>query len=296
VKPDLSVPHELESVSIFYGYDRDPRARFWRSAEVKRDGDTFTAACPVIELGEPLFVFANVTYETGEKIPMPARYNGNSLLTVTSQPRAAFPHQLKEAGVKPSGERQRLVEDFAHGWRDWSLVGVGHRAHWNYQTHKVCDPAFFGPRGASLALEIETSDPGDTLAVVLETDQWRGYTGRQTRRYVALVELPEAGKHSLTLPIEKFITADGEVLENYDFVTSLILTPGQKELPKKVSQEWKSKVPTFSNLRWEGGEFAERPRPYLKTGASEIDADAAFREQFDSAVDESVEREGEDRK
>ena len=159
-----------------------------------------------------------------------------------------------------------------------------------------CDPAFFGPRGAALALEIETSDPGDILAVILETDQWRGYTGRKTRRYVALVELPEAGKHSLNLPIEKFITADGEVLENYDFVTSLILTPGQKERPASFTQEWQGKVPTFQNIRWVGGEFAERPRPYLKTGASEIDADSAFREQFDSAVDESVNREAEDRK
>jgi dienelactone hydrolase len=296
VKPDLSVPHQLDSVSIFYGYDRDPRARFWRSAEVERAADTFSAACPVMDLGEPLFVFANVSYETGEKIPMPAGYSENSLLTVTSQPRAAFPHQVEEAGVKASGERQRLIEDFTHGWRDWSLVGVGHRAHWNYETHKVNDPAFVGPRGASLALEVETSAPGDTLAVILETDQWRGYTGRKTRRYVALVELTKAGQQSLELPIEKFITDDGEALESYDFLTSLILTPGQKERPKLFSQEWQGGVPTFRNIRWVGGEFAERPRPYLKSGASEIDADAAFGEQFDRSVDESVEREQQDRK
>ncbi|HRX56690.1 MAG TPA: hypothetical protein P5016_19410, partial [Verrucomicrobiales bacterium] len=209
--------------------------------------------------------------------------------------RQAFPQQLAEAGVKPTGERQRLIEDFARGWRDWSLVGADNKEHWNYQTFKVNDPAFFGPRGASLALEIETTAPDNTLAVVLETDGWRSYTGRKTRRYVAMVPLSGTGHHSITLPIEKFVTAEGETLENYDLVTSLTLTPGQKEAPEKVPLVWQGAIPTFQNIRWEGGEFAPRPRPYLKQGASEIDADAAFRQQFDNAVDESVKREGQDR-
>ncbi|MFT5471216.1 MAG: dienelactone hydrolase [Verrucomicrobiales bacterium] len=296
VTPDLSGPHKLQNVSIFYGYDRDPRARFWRSAEVVRDGDQFTGACPVAELNEPLFVFANITYETGAPLEMPPGYKDTPLLTLTSETRQAYPQQLAEAGVKPSVERRRLIEDFAHGWRDWSLVGVGHTVHWNYETHKVCDPGFFGPRGASLALEIESTAPNNTLAVVLQTDQWRGYTGRKNRRYTAFVPLPEAGAHELNLSIDQFLTPEGDVLESYDFVTSLILTPGEKERPDKVKEAWQGKIPTFGNIRWEGGEFAERPRPYLKSGASEIDADAAFREQFEKGVSESVEREAVDRR
>lgn len=292
VWPDLSGPHQLESVAVFYGYDRDPRVRFWRSAEVVRDGDSFTAACPVMDLGEPLFAFSNVTYDTGTRLKMPRGYADTPLLTITSQCRQAFPHQLVEAGVKPSGERQRVIEDFSHGWRDWSLVGIGHTVHWNYETHKVNDPAFVGPRGASLALEIETTAPKNTLAVIMDVDRWRGYTGRKPRRFAAIVELPEAGLHSLELPADKFVTPEGEVLENYDFVTSLILTPGQKERPDKVTEVWQGKIPVFKEISWEGGKFAPRPRPYLKQGASEIDADAAFREQFKNAVDESVRREG----
>ncbi len=295
VRPDLSGPHKLKSVSVFYGYDRDPRARFWRSADVAHEGNSFVASCPVVELGEPLFAFANVTYETGTLLKMPPGYADTSLLTVTSECRQAFPQQLKEAGVKAASERQRLIEDFQHGWRDWSLVGVAHREHWNYETHKVCDPALFGPRGASLALDVETSGSNETLAVILETDKWRSYTGRMPRRFVALVELPEAGSHSLKLSVDQFKTPEGEVLENYDFVTSLILTPGQKEWPEKVTKAWLSEVPTFRNIRWEGGEFASRPRPYLAQGASEIDADTAFREQFQKDVEESVRREARDR-
>jgi hypothetical protein len=141
----------------------------------------------------------------------------------------------------------------------------------------VNDPAFVGPRGASLALEIETTAANNTLAVVMDVDRWRGYTRRQPRRFTALVELPEAGQHSLKLPADRFVTPEGEILKNYDFVTSLILTPGQKERPDKVPEVWQGKVPKFSNIRWIGGEFATRPRPYLEQGTAEIDADAAFR-------------------
>ncbi len=295
VKPDIAGIHRLKSVEVFYGYDRDPRARFWRLASAERDGGVFVAECPVVEPGEPLLAFANVTYETGSLLKMPRGYADTSLLTVTSECRKAFPHQMKAAGVKARTERHRLIEDFSNGWRDWSLVGVNHREHWNYETHKVHDPAFVGPRGAALALEVETSDADETLAVILETDKWRGYTGRKPRRFVALVELKAAGSHSLNLPIDMFVTAEGEVLDSYDFVTSLILTPGQKEWPNKVTKPWQATQPTFGNIRWEGGEFAPRPRPYLRHGASEVDADEAFLQQFKRDVEESVRREARDR-
>jgi dienelactone hydrolase len=288
VRPDVSSPHKLKSVEILYGYDRDPRARFWRSASVKRDGNIFTADCPVMDLSEPLFVFANVTYDTGSLLKMPPGYSDTSLLTVTSQCRKAFPHQLAAAGVKRKGERQRLIEDFEAGWRDWSLVGVGHSIHWNYETHKVNDPAFVGPRGASLAVEVTTAAANNTLAVVLDVDRWRGYTGRKPRRFIALIKLPKTGSHSLTISTDQFVTSSGEVLQNYDYVTSLILTPGQKERPDKVPQLWQGKTAVFNNIHWVGGEYMKRPRPYLKQGASEIDADAAFQKEFEDAVKESV--------
>ena len=296
VWPDRSGPHKLKSVRIYYGFDRDPRARFWRSADVVPEGDTFSAACPVMDLDEPLFVFANVTYITDKPLELPRGYNATNELTVTSECRKAFPYQLRESGIKPTAQRQRLIEDFAHGWRDWSLVSANNKHHWNFETHKINDPAFVGPRGGSLHLEVTTTEPDNTLAVVIDVDRWRGYTGRKPRRYVALVKLTESGRHSISLPANRFLTAEGEFLEKYDFATSLILTPGQKERPDEVAKPWQGEIPIFADIRWTGGEFAERPRPYLKHGVSEIDADAAFRRQFDADVSESVERESQDRK
>ena len=244
-----------------------------------------------MELGEPLFVFANVTYDVGKPIQMPAGYRENSLLTVTSQCRAAFPHQLKEASVNPTVKRERLIDDFARGLQDWSVVAGENRHHWNYETHKINDPAFVGPKDATLAFDITTTEPDATLAVIIDTDRWRGYTGRPPTEYVALVELEKAGTHSIKLSQDQFVSDKGVPLPSYQFATSLILTPGNKARPDSVKDQWQGEIPSFANLRWEGGEFTPRERPYLKLDGSEVDADALYRNEFNRAVDESVERE-----
>lgn len=294
VSPDTMVPHKLESVEIYYGFARDPRTRFWRSADVRRDGEQYVANCPVMDLNEPLFAFANLTYETGETIDMPRGYRPTSRLTVTSEYRQAAPHQLQAAGVKPTGERQRLIDDFARGWQDWFLVAADNRHHWNFKTHKVNDPAFFGPRNASLAFEIETTEPGNTLAVVLETDQWRGYTGRKPAEFTVLIPLTNSGRQQIEIPLTDFRTADGQPLDSYDYVTGLVLTPGDKHRPDNIKTPWQGDIPVFRNLRWVGGDFAPRPKPYLGARTSGIDADAAFREQFEREVKTSVVREQQD--
>ena len=197
--------------------------------------------------------------------------------------------------MKATVKRQRLIDDFAHGWRDWARVSENNREHWNFETHKINDPAFVGPKDAKLAFEITTTEPGETLGVVIDTDRWRGYTGRKPTQYVALVKLETAGTQPLVLAMNQFKSENGEALDSYDFATSLILTPAQKLRPKTVKKPWKGQVPKFANLRWEGGEFIPRPRPYLKSDSAAAHADAVFRDEFDRAVDESVEREEQDR-
>jgi len=114
-----------------------------------------------------------------------------------------------------------------------------------------------------LVFDIETTVAGNTLAVVMETDKWRGYTRRKTEHYTALVTLPKVGKQNVRLATSSFVSPDGKPLVNYDRVSGLILTPGDKERPEAVKTHWQGKVPTFDNLRWEGGTFASRPKPYL---------------------------------
>ena len=61
ITPDDS--REIEDIKIYYGYDRDPRNRFWASADARVAGNIWIASCPVYDLEEPLFVLANVYYK-----------------------------------------------------------------------------------------------------------------------------------------------------------------------------------------------------------------------------------------
>ena len=189
-----------------------------------------------------------------------------------------------------------MIDDFSRGWDDWSRVSPDNPHHFSFKTHKLNDPAFFGPRGADLVFEIETTGPGNTLAVVMETDQWRGYTGRKTKRYVALVELEKAGSRTVRIAPGSFVSNDGLPLANYNYVTGLVITPGNKELPDKVEGQWQGKVPFLDNLRWVGGRFAPRPRPYLGQRQQGLDPDRGFKEAFEKAVKKSTELEALDRK
>jgi|TARA_B110000263_G_C15031901_1_gene384413 hypothetical protein len=114
VEPDQSAKHEFKNVSVFYGYDRDPPVRFWRSAEVNREGNIYIADCPVMVRGEPLFVFANVTYDTKDPIKMPADYDVNSLLTVTSEYRLIHTSLFQCIFLCGSSSLQRVVETTHH--------------------------------------------------------------------------------------------------------------------------------------------------------------------------------------
>ena len=59
VTPDVNVM-PVSRVVIYYSVDADPRARFWRSAEVVKKGADYTAALPLHAVELPLFAFANV--------------------------------------------------------------------------------------------------------------------------------------------------------------------------------------------------------------------------------------------
>ena len=284
-------PYPIKEVSVFYGYDRDPRIRYLHSATVEKNGSTYLASCPIATLDEPLFVFANVTYDTGKVLPPRPGLEPTTLVTVTSDMRAAYPHQLSEARVKTTVERTTLLDDFAQGWQNWSQVAANNSHHWTFTSYAVNDPSRFGPRNGKLAFEITTDAANNQLAVILEADKWRGYSGRKNTRYLALVSLAEAGNHEISLGLADFQNEDGKVLDHYDFLTNIELMPGKKAAPNKVADQWNGSVPTFANLRWEGGTLEPRITPYLRDPSQQLDADAAFEKAFQEGIDKSVELE-----
>lgn len=289
VEVDESSGLPIDNVEVFYGFTRDPRVRFWRSAvPVKEAGkQIYAARCPLFDASEPVFAFANITYQMPMTLPGRAGTRPTDKLTVTSEYQAVYPDALEKAGVTATPCRLRLIDDFAHGWRDWYRLSADNPHHWFYSTRKLIDPTWMGPQEARLSVEVVTSEADNQIAVGLETNTWQGYTGRQKDTFLAVVNLPAAGKNAVVLSPSDFKNAKGQAINNWDEITELFFTPVNKAKPD-IKNQWIGNPPTLANLRWEGGEIDKR-RPYphesMKGAARTV---AAFNDEFQKAIDDSV--------
>lgn len=257
----------IEKVEIYYGYARDPRIRFWRSAEVKREGPVYKADCPVFDVNEPLFAFANIIYELDRTMPARPGHPPLDLLTVSSEYQSVYPDALQTAGIRATEKPQRLIDDFSHGMRDWYLLSQDNPGHWYYGTRKLLDPSFMGPKGGKLALNIRTSAENNTLAIGIDVNRWQGYTGRKLDNYVAFVELSAKGIHSIQLSAGDFKNEKGQALKDWDEITELYLTPSNRvKGPLATSLDWHGDPPELKNLRWVEGILSRRPYPHEPRG------------------------------
>lgn len=265
VRPDASTPHKVVKVDIYYGYDRDPRVRYWADAGARKKHDAWEGKCPVLDPGEPLLAFANVTYEIDRDVPLPRGYSRKTRrLCISSTYCMAYPDDLAKAGVKATGRPSRQIDDFARGWHDWYRLSAGNRHHWLFATRKCVDPRWTAPKGAKLAFDIKTTQAGAVLGVVIHTNEWRGYTGAKRDTFVALVPLSKAGWNAVTLAAGDFKNAGDEPLADWNGQTQLVFQPANRARPKdKALGLWKGAVGELRNLRWQGGVYVPRPKPYL---------------------------------
>lgn len=289
VNVDRSTGLEIEAVEIYYGYARDPRIRFWRSANVRAKGDSeYVAECPVFDVAEPLFAFANITYELPVKLPARPGAAATDQLTVTSEYQSAYPDALRAAGVKGSVERQRVIDDFSRDWQDWYRLSANNSHHWFYATRKVVDPAWMGPVNGQLAVDVVTSGADNQIAVGLEVNNWQGYTGRKRGTYHATIGLGKAGTHSLSLRVSDFKNQSGRPLVDWDEVNELTFTPANRiKGNPKVKSNWNGDPPELKNLRWLGGEMTRRPHPHQKRGTA-VATPRSNKDEFQRAIDDSV--------
>ncbi|MEM7392859.1 MAG: hypothetical protein AAF492_10985, partial [Verrucomicrobiota bacterium] len=275
VFPDQRAKQKVKDVNIYYGYDRDPRVRFWRSAEVRKRGAGYEAPCPVFDLEEPLFAFANVTYALKKGVAIPYRNEPVEELTLSSDIQIAYPGRLKDNRVEATDEWERLIDDFKHGDRDWYWLEKENRHHWQLNTRKLCDPKWTGPKDAQLSFAIRSTRPTQ-LGVVLRANQWRNYNRRPRKTYVALITLSGRGWERVPLSPGNFMSYTGEapVLRDWADVTELTFQPAKRAVERirkenrgaKITasyEEWQGELPQFKDVQWVGGSYTKRKKPYL---------------------------------
>ncbi len=250
VSPDLkSLP--VERVDIYYSVDPDPRARFWRSAAVKKEGDAWEARLPDAGTGQPLYAFANVyhTLPASESLPHLSEIRAVCLSSLLRQATAA---ELEAAGVRTSDSRSLLIDDFSRGWQDWYRLNAENRDHWQNWTRKVTDPFWRGPDGASLSLTLTVTETNRLSIVVIE-NEWRSYRGTRAAYLCERQIQGDSEPQTLTLSPADFVSADGTPLSNWSQIDQLGLCARYEERERGQRPQganWKGDLPTFHRVEW----------------------------------------------
>ena len=249
VTPDSS--HPIDRVHILYSVDPDPQARFWRTAEAAKSGDTWSADLPILSVDQPLFAVANVHYRLQRPEPVPFA-RPTSTFAITGVLHTAAPQDLRGGGAEATDRVSLEIDDFSRGFQDWYLLSANNPHHWQFWTRKITDPKWRGPAGARLTFEVKTSE-ANRLVVVINENFFRGYRGRQ-RDVVAVMDLEGGDRwQPVTLPASTFKTLDGKAaLASWDKADQLGFRAYFDSRDGRLvgSKSWAGSRPRFRNLRW----------------------------------------------
>ena len=262
VMPDAALP--VRRVDVFYSADPHALTRFWRDAGAVKTDAGWTAACPVLDTAQPLFVHANVVYE----MPAPQRDIPECIGTarheefiLSSRVLSAAPAALQAAGVKATDAPSRLIDDGARGWHDWYLLNWGHPPLWTAATRKFKDPKWRGPDGATLEFDIRC--PVDnTLVLTFTCNSWGAIQpGRPAVDYAVAVELAAATDfQTVSVRLADLVATDPKIsapLTDWRSVTEFSISPSGSvvrggQVVKINGRPW-PEPRALRNLRWTGG-------------------------------------------
>ncbi len=178
VKP-VEHPWPVSRCEIYYSVDDDPRGRFWRSADHVRDGNDFVAPLPIHTIDLPMFAFANVYYTLPEPVDMKRAGGMDQLVRevcLSTLLHSVKSSELRQQGVRADLKPTAVIDDFAHGFRDWYQLNANNHTHREVWTRKLTDPLYRGGDSAKLRLTL-TVPKTNRLHFVLIENEYRSYRG-----------------------------------------------------------------------------------------------------------------------
>ncbi|MEP2776636.1 MAG: dienelactone hydrolase family protein [Luteolibacter sp.] len=252
VKPDAS--KQILAVEIYYTQqgqvdgEKDDRAnttsRYWHFVKPTKYGDSWIGELPLHFAEKPLWVYANVLYALENPVSgagyyyrdyTTERFNLSSLMSMVS---AA---ELAVAEVKPTLEESLVIESFGEDWEKGWFSYFPEK--WPITTHKVYDPRWKAPTGATLSMEILSQQP-NKMAIGLDG-------------YFAEIEL-EGGAdwQRIALMPADFENEKGEKLQAWEGIHELqladekVLRGKSSDLKKSFGGKWQGAAPQFRDLKW----------------------------------------------
>ena len=263
VTPHAAWP--VKRVEVYYAIDAHVLSRFWRGADAVNAGGQWWAACPVMDLEQPVFAFANVVYDTPAQYRSVAQAPGqdnSDTFALSSRELTVTPAQLLAAGVKATDAPERMIDDGSRGWRDWYRLNWGHAPLWAAYTRKLRDPKWRGPDGARLLFEIRSATD-NTLVVSFNCNAWGAFQpGKPALDFAAVTEVKGSGDwQTVSVRLDELAATDPAVtapLANWRTVTEFSLGPSGEVVREgrkaKISGKPWQGPREIRNLRWEGGE------------------------------------------
>ncbi len=253
VRPD-SKTLPVARVEIYYSIDPDPRARFWRSAEVNHEAEGYIAHLLLHTLDLPLFAFANVYYTLPKPESLsqiPGYSKPVTELCMSSLLHSHSAAEVKHAAPQLTAKPSKLIEDFTCGLRDWYQLNAGNLTHQQLWTRKVTDPLWRGPEGTKLVLTLKMPQT-NRIHIILEENEWRSYRGKR-RTFVCSREiLGSDAPQILTLDLKDFTSPEGP-LKSWTELDQLGLCAHFVAKGSTASDAplWKGAAPDFLRLEWE---------------------------------------------
>ena len=250
VSPDM--PTTVKQVHILYSIDPHPLARFWRTAQAKRQADDrWVASLPILSTDQPLFAFANVHYQLPKPIAVQFA-QPTTTFALSSQLQTVAPKELQDNKIRATDKLSNLIDDFSRGFQDWYLLSADNPHHWQYWTRKLTDPKWQGQVGQQLTFDVKT-EKANQLVVIINENFFRSYRGRQ-RELVTVVELSGGDQwQKISLPAGQFqVPARGEKLADWSHADLLGFRAYYGDRQGKVlgSTRWAGPQPQLRNLRW----------------------------------------------
>lgn len=189
-------------------------------------------------------------YDVETDISLPKEQGGEKIaqLSLTSDYVAAYPEELKSAGVKATENWSRMIYDGSPGMIEWA-VNRG-----SIMTRKLVDPRWYGPKDGNLFAKVKTTKPNRRLKFRIESSQKRSQVVPRDQRlpaetYHAVATLKAPGMHEIELTSDMFKTEEGKALEDW---TTAIETLTLYVDDTIILQE----------LSWKGGTEIQRPKPF----------------------------------
>lgn len=262
VMPDES--QSVQQVDVFYSIDPHALTRFWRDAKTVQVGKRWEADCPVMTLEQPIFVFANVTYETPSEYrtgPQMPGVSPSATYVISSRVLWASPDDLKSSGIQVTDSPDRLIDDGMRGWHDWYLLNWGHPPLWTATTRKLKDAKWRGPNDATLCFDV-ICETDNQLVLTFECNKWGAFPGQPVGTYSVVKELKGAPTwQRVTVRCNELTATDPQVTEplaNWQTVTEFSLSPSGVVVRDGSKTEsrghaWRGRR-EIRDLRWEGGQ------------------------------------------